>query len=1130
MFALFLAIGVWLFAEGFLLTRTPVDRPADWGDIAFGVALPDLTQPLAGHPADQPVGSMPAWKPLPLLDTRHQCPAHGAALHQQMDHLAGRLAIQARRVLRPFDRVIVLLVDALRYDFADANFGAGFSAATTPLPALHTPGRLLDSQPDRTMLRQFIADAPTTTLQRLKALNTGGLPAFVEAGSNFAARAVGEDSLPDAWRRAGRAVRFVGDDTWVGLFPEGRLGGVAPMREGEPPQPAGRSACSQVLALPSFDVADLDTVDAAVIRYFARCLELHDPDILQGFDGLAEWVDHIPVSGSPSWDVLIGHMLGLDHVGHRLGPHHPSGALERKIHQVERFLQALTSAIPQLPGSTALLVLGDHGMTVTGDHGGDTLPETTSALWVWAPSGGAACDGRAVGLLDEAGTCVPPPVGEPIFQTDYVPTLALLTGVPIPFSSLGVPIEGLFTSSHTTEAAALRATLRQVVRFLSHYAAPGGSQQQQQRQQQQQQQLADAPEALATDRHPGRRDLAIKLADARRTGNPEAVWPVLHAHTAAPDHEACPVAAGQTYATAGGIPSLVELVSAFAELEFCYEVAFTRVLLGETLSPETMLSSAGLPSSGPGADIDDRPLARCNRLTRTFLHATGLRCRRAWAEFDTTRLGLGVCALAGVLIWWLASAFSGSAVAEKNMNMAVAPAAPAHSPACQRGLRVSTLVTLVTIALAVAAQPFSNSFIAAEADVTWWALSSLLVILAWSHLRQGNTGASIQALAPLVIFRLLAPGLVFLRASNDDDPSLLFSPTAHAAGLPASTADPGAPLPSLGIALWDFLVSPTRQADPLWNHGPHQLAVFPLECLALAVALVCVRGDRSVGRALRSRAFVVYTLAGSAILAWWGLSRWRDSLLSGENAAPVWLDLAHLWPPRALYLLLAATYIWPGGRTHPNPRQVVQDGLLARLAALLSLCKLLSGPGVCHVWIGVLACIPLPVGSPSMPGQRPGHSRDRAPLHQGLLGGGILSFLALHLFFKTGHQTVFASIQWWPGFIGLHRAHMVLSGGLICMALFGAWVLRAHFLAAWFAGPGLEASDAGARLRVTSAAACAIDLLAIVCTVVATAILRRHLFIWSVFAPRFVIMVLAHGAGFLTEVFLGAWLQTPLRL
>lgn len=44
---------------------------------------------------------------------------------------------------------------------------------------------------------KFIADAPTTTLQRLKGITTGSLPTFIDIGSNFATPEINEDNIID---------------------------------------------------------------------------------------------------------------------------------------------------------------------------------------------------------------------------------------------------------------------------------------------------------------------------------------------------------------------------------------------------------------------------------------------------------------------------------------------------------------------------------------------------------------------------------------------------------------------------------------------------------------------------------------------------------------------------------------------------------------------------------------------------------------------------------------------------------------------------------------------------------------------------------------------------------------------
>ena len=95
---------------------------------------------------------------------------------------------------------------------------------------------------------------------------------------------------------------------------------------------------------PSFDVWDLDTVDNGVTDQLYH--ELKHPE---------------------RWDVFIGHFLGVDHVGHKFGPNHPEMA--RKLAQMNAVLEHVTT---NLPDDCVLFAMGDHGMTMTGDHGGDS--------------------------------------------------------------------------------------------------------------------------------------------------------------------------------------------------------------------------------------------------------------------------------------------------------------------------------------------------------------------------------------------------------------------------------------------------------------------------------------------------------------------------------------------------------------------------------------------------------------------------------------------------------------------------------------------------------------------------------------------------------------------------------------
>ena len=81
---------------------------------------------------------------------------------------------------------------------------------------------------------------------------------------------------------------------------------------------------------------------------------------------------------------------------------------------------------------TLFILFGDHGMTVTGDHGGDSRDERDAGLFM--------ISGKSlVGRQSITGVNY-------LSQIDLVPTLAAITGVAIPFSNLGIIKTEMLTS------------------------------------------------------------------------------------------------------------------------------------------------------------------------------------------------------------------------------------------------------------------------------------------------------------------------------------------------------------------------------------------------------------------------------------------------------------------------------------------------------------------------------------------------------------------------------------------------------------------------------------------------------------------------------------------------------------
>ena len=78
-----------------------------------------------------------------------------------------------------YSRAVLLIIDALRYDFAlydDSLEDSETLPYQNKLTVIHD---LLRRSPDNGRLYRFIADPPTTTMQRLKGLTTGWLGLLV---------------------------------------------------------------------------------------------------------------------------------------------------------------------------------------------------------------------------------------------------------------------------------------------------------------------------------------------------------------------------------------------------------------------------------------------------------------------------------------------------------------------------------------------------------------------------------------------------------------------------------------------------------------------------------------------------------------------------------------------------------------------------------------------------------------------------------------------------------------------------------------------------------------------------------------------------------------------------------------
>lgn len=123
-------VGIFLFTRGFLLKRLVINEYSDCTEI------PDM-----------------------LLDQQpsRKVKSTGEGCWMKKTH----------------QKAVILIIDALRYDFALYNTSVDEQNALPYHNKLKVIHEVLENSPQHGALFRFVADPPTTTMQRLKALTTG---------------------------------------------------------------------------------------------------------------------------------------------------------------------------------------------------------------------------------------------------------------------------------------------------------------------------------------------------------------------------------------------------------------------------------------------------------------------------------------------------------------------------------------------------------------------------------------------------------------------------------------------------------------------------------------------------------------------------------------------------------------------------------------------------------------------------------------------------------------------------------------------------------------------------------------------------------------------------------------------
>ncbi|KAM0793797.1 hypothetical protein ACM66B_001213 [Microbotryomycetes sp. NB124-2] len=1036
-------------------------------------------------------------------------------------------------------KMVLLVVDALRADFVFPVDEHDSASATTTATSrsyyanqIPLPARMTNQDPTRSFMAHFIADAPTTTLQRLKGLTTGSLPTFVDAGSNFGADSILEDNWLRQAKAVGKKLAFVGDDTWIKLFPTADTS--------TNPDASVWASSNLTKRYDSFNVEDLDTVDDGVRT------------------GLLSLLD------SPSdWDILIAHNLGLDHAGHRYGAEHVEAT--RKLQENNLLLERV---VEKLDDDTLFVLIGDHGMTNRGDHGGDSRDEVDAALWIYskgkplvdlewittAPTSSAhpaatlfnsSRDAARTDLVDRMFLDWPerglPTEARSVAQVDLVPTLSLLLGLPIPFGNLGQPIPELFYRRSTLPAAPSR------------------------------------PDQVSNKPKRGMFGRAIAPTPAPLVEELSPLSTLLHAYLLQSSQLSQYLSTYTSNPTTGS-----DLARYLPELHFHLELA----------------KSSYRGAHAPGHSRQELEQMALNKFW-TFGRKTRSRARSVWAKFDSSLiaagLGLWIASIlvgcrfvvaartgetsarelvgrgieAGLAASWFAVAMWLMGVLDFVMRrfsvkhgvlLFVVGAvecgvlfAPLGSLGPLRAVGLSTgglfslvkSLTPVWPIIAHAALFASNSFTVFEDAYVLFALSTLLLgILVKSlaapeaRLRKRLIGFAITA---LVCVRLMALSTscreeqaphchVTFHQKSGSVAALAFVALAYIAAwfiptlfrsvLALSASDVAVAPPYLGILVRGLLLSSTSYWAVDWT-----IAGLDLDSTGIAIATTL---KTTLARVALAGGLLLTTVVWQYTPLCLRVQRESDKNELGQvvNTRVTFTGFANALGSSYM-LLYASTFVIVFVVTPPVGQVVLalQTGVLVCLLELFDserdvqhLYDLMSDQASLNALLDAInddTTSQDNVGDDNKTKTTPSLSTPSLSVHTGPTCRQlvIVCLLSQLSFFSTGHQATFPSIQWSTAFIGFNKLLYPISPLLVILNTIGPSqvliTISLSLFVFWNLSPTLKDQPglyvARDLLKTLVTFSSLQNFIGLVTALSSGVLFKRHLFVWKVFAPRFML-------------------------
>lgn len=330
-------------------------------------------------------------------------------LGQNVEQLVSGIQIKCGPTLvKPsVSKMVVIVIDALRSSFVPSIINRSLGQHEYKMPFVET----LMSR-EKALGFVSIAETPTVTMPRIKAIVSGTHPSFMDLLYNLNAARFGEDNIIEKAVTSGKRILFFGDDTWLQMFPP--------------------SYFVRVNTTSSFFATDYTTVDTNVTS-----------NMLPELSKLEEW------------DIMILHYLGVDHIGHSHGGA-KSHLIPAKLREMDNVIKIIYNALVSLNEEAMIVVTGDHGMTEAGNHGGSTKEEVETAL-IAIPLGPTVTHKSGHEKFEK------------VMQIDLAVTLSALIGLDTPEKSKGkicLPIIKSLGMNHEAQMCHLFANALQMLRLI----------------------------------------------------------------------------------------------------------------------------------------------------------------------------------------------------------------------------------------------------------------------------------------------------------------------------------------------------------------------------------------------------------------------------------------------------------------------------------------------------------------------------------------------------------------------------------------------------------------------------------------------------------------------------------------